>query len=85
MLKTEIALYVKRTKIELANIQRKLDLLETMVEDDILEDCSGVGLDIIFAVENDCKKVGSLASEAWLNLHNTTVKKEAENNESVSA
>lgn len=84
MLKTEIALYVKRTKIELANIQRKLDLLETMVEDDILEDCSGVGLNIIFSVEGDCKKAGILASEAWLDL-NAATKKEAENDESVSA
>lgn len=78
MVKTEIALFVKRTNIELTCIQYKLKLLEAMGEDDTLEDCANVGLDILFSIENDYKKAATLANEAWVKLHNAKAGNEVE-------
>lgn len=78
MVKTEMALFIKRTNIELTYIQYKLKLLEAMVEDDTLEDCVNIGLDVVFSIENDYKKASALANEAWVNLHNAKAENEVE-------
>lgn len=78
MVKTEIALFVKRTNIELTYIQHKLNLLEAMAEDDTLEDCVNIGLDVIFSIENDYKKAATLANSAWVKLHNAKAGNEVE-------
>lgn len=78
MVKTEIAFYIKRAKIELQYLERKLNLLDNMVEDDILEDCADAALDLIISIQGDHNKAYDLANNAWLKLHNAKAGNEVE-------
>lgn len=78
MVKTEMMFFIKRARIELKYLERKLDLLENMVEDDILEDCADAALDLVLSIQGDHNKAYDLANEAWLKLHNAKAGNEVE-------
>lgn len=78
MVKTKIALYIKRARMELEHLEHKLDMLDDMVEDDSLNDCPDVALDLIFSIQNDHNKAYDLANDAWLKLHNANAGNEVE-------
>lgn len=86
MLKTEIALFVKRARIELEVQAKHLDMLVTMADDDLIEDCLNTGMDILDEMKRASNRYEFLCGHAWQELYNVEQKKkEAENDESVSA
>lgn len=78
MVKTEMALYIKRAQIEIRHLESKLDLLSDMVDGDELDDCADVALDLLVSIQGDYNRAYDLANGAWVKLHNANAGNEVE-------